>query len=228
MLADHGVKVDRRRRLRTQVDGINSGEVPFVEPGLRDVRRRRRRQRQAHRARRDPVADAYIVAVPTPFTATTRRTSPTSRPLPRHRAAALRRRAGRAGVHFASRCDRADGRRDPGARPELRRSGTATSSYFAHCPERVLPGRSWSRWSRTTGSSAGSRRGRRAGPRSLRELLQGRAPAHGRARPPRWRSSPRTPSATSTSRSPTSSRSSPTSWASTCGSSSSSPITTRG
>ncbi|GAA1145818.1 UDP-N-acetyl-D-mannosaminuronic acid dehydrogenase [Nesterenkonia lutea] len=52
------------------MDAVNRGEVPFVEPGLREVLERAVASGQLSAQTATPKADAYIVAVPTPFTDT--------------------------------------------------------------------------------------------------------------------------------------------------------------
>ena len=83
--------------------------------------------------------------------------------------------------------------------------------HVAHCPERVLPGRIMIELvdnDRVVGGITPE--AAPSGPRELyRVFCQGEIVLHRRARPPRWPSWSRTPSATSTSPSPTSCRCSP-------------------
>src|SRR5699024_10654514 len=60
----HGVDVNQRN-----VDAINAGSVPFVEPELGDFVKRNVEAGRMSASIETPAADAYIVAVPTPFMA---------------------------------------------------------------------------------------------------------------------------------------------------------------
>jgi UDP-N-acetyl-D-mannosaminuronic acid dehydrogenase len=61
-LAVTGVDVDDRI-----VDAVNKGKVPIVEPGLADIVDGLVRERRLTAAKKPAAADAFIVAVPTPF-----------------------------------------------------------------------------------------------------------------------------------------------------------------
>jgi len=138
ILADHGVKTIGMDVSERNVVAINKGEVPFVEPGLREVLERAVSGGMLTAATETPTADAYIVAVPTPFTES-------------HAADLTYIEAAADGIaakltggeliilestsppgateHMAARI--------LAARPDL----FAEDILVAHCPERVLPGK---------------------------------------------------------------------------------------
>ncbi len=68
ILADHGVTTIGVDVSPRTVEAVNRGEVPFVEPGLREVLERAVQAGRLSAQAETPAADAYIVAVPTPFT----------------------------------------------------------------------------------------------------------------------------------------------------------------
>jgi len=68
ILADYGVRTIGVDVALKTVDAVNRGEVPFVEPGLREVLERVVASGLLTAQTTMPKADAYIVAVPTPFT----------------------------------------------------------------------------------------------------------------------------------------------------------------
>lgn len=133
-----GVDVNPRH-----IDEINAGRVPFVEPDLESVVAGVVAQGRLVAQQNVPHADVYIVAVPTPFTET-------------HDVDASYVEA--AGASIASQLRGGEliileSTSPPGltehlaqhvfeARPDLTAEpGSQNSLYFAHCPERVLPGR---------------------------------------------------------------------------------------
>lgn len=138
ILADNGLRVHGVDVNQHTVDAINAGDVPFVEPELGDFVERNVKAGNLTASTNTPAADAYIVAVPTPFMAdktpdlsyieTAGRTlaqqlsgdelvilESTSPPGATDRLAAV--------IHQE--------------RPDLAEQGTL---QFAHAPERVLPG----------------------------------------------------------------------------------------
>ena len=138
ILADHGVKTIGMDISERNVAAINKGEVPFVEPGLREVLERAVNSGMLSATTETPTADAYIVAVPTPFTDTH------SADLSYIESAADGIAAKLSGgeliilestsppgatEHMAARI--------LAARPDL----SANDLLVAHCPERVLPGK---------------------------------------------------------------------------------------
>ena len=138
ILAENGVRVHGVDVSQRTVDAVNAGTVPFVEPDLADFVERNVKAGRLSASLNTPQADAYIVAVPTPFKdghspdlgyieAAARGLAPqlrggelvilesTSPPgATEHMAAVIRE-----------------------ARPDL----DGATLDFAHCPERVLPGR---------------------------------------------------------------------------------------
>ena len=138
ILAENGVRVHGVDVSQRTVDAVNAGTVPFVEPDLADFVERNVKAGRLSASLKTPQADAYIVAVPTPFKdghspdlgyieAAARGLAPqlrggelvilesTSPPgATEHMAAVIRE-----------------------ARPDL----DGVTLDFAHCPERVLPGR---------------------------------------------------------------------------------------
>lgn len=138
ILAENGLRVYGVDVNQHTVDAINAGDVPFVEPELGDFVERNVTAGTLTASTDTPAADAYIVAVPTPFMAdktpdlsyieTAGRTlaqqlsgdelvilESTSPPGATDRLAAV--------IHQE--------------RPDLAEQGTL---QFAHAPERVLPG----------------------------------------------------------------------------------------
>lgn len=138
ILADSGARVVGMDVSPINVDAVNNGEVPFVEPGLREVVERAVAAGKLSASTETPVADAYIVAVPTPFT------DSHSADLSYIEAAA----DGIAPKLTGGELVILESTSPPGAtehmaerilksRPDL----AAGDLLVAHCPERVLPGR---------------------------------------------------------------------------------------
>jgi UDP-N-acetyl-D-mannosaminuronic acid dehydrogenase len=133
-----GVDVNPRH-----VEEINAGRVPFVEPDLESVVAGVVAQGRLRAQAEVPHAESYIVAVPTPFTEDYDVDDKYVRAAAEAIAPQLR---GGELVILESTSP-------PGltermgqiileARPELTgEAGRPNSLYFAHCPERVLPGR---------------------------------------------------------------------------------------
>ena len=130
----HGVDVSQRT-----VDAVNAGDVPFVEPDLDGYVRKAVAEGLLSASTATPAADAYIVAVPTPFHED-------------HSADLSYIEAAGRGLAPQLRGDELvilESTSPPGAterlaevvyaeRPDL---AGARSVMFAHCPERVLPGK---------------------------------------------------------------------------------------
>ncbi|MCH8561226.1 UDP-N-acetyl-D-mannosamine dehydrogenase [Nesterenkonia sp. DZ6] len=138
ILADHGVTTIGMDVSARNVAAVNKGEVPFVEPGLREVLERAVSSGTLTATTQTPKADAYIVAVPTPFTDTH------SADLSYIEAAA----DGIAAEITGGELIILESTSPPGAtehmaqrilaaRPDL----SAADILVAHCPERVLPGK---------------------------------------------------------------------------------------
>ena len=133
-----GVDVNPRH-----VDEINAGRVPFVEPDLESVVAGVVAQGRLHAQRDVPSASTFIVAVPTPVKAS--HDVDSTFVLAAADAIAPKLRGGELVILESTS--------PPGltermaehilkARPDLTgEPGQRTSLYFAHCPERVLPGR---------------------------------------------------------------------------------------
>lgn len=138
ILAENGVRVHGVDVSQRTVDAVNAGTVPFVEPDLADFVSRAVKKGLLSATLDTPKADAYIVAVPTPF-------KDGHAPDLGYIEAAARALAPQlAGDELVI----LESTSPPGAtermaevvyteRPDLRESKVD----FAHCPERVLPGR---------------------------------------------------------------------------------------
>ncbi|WP_010523538.1 UDP-N-acetyl-D-mannosamine dehydrogenase [Nesterenkonia sp. F] len=138
VLADAGVETIGMDVSAHTVEAVNAGQVPFVEPGLREVVERAVSAGTLSASAETPVADAYIVAVPTPFTEA-------------HAADLSYIEAAARGIapHLTGgELVILESTSPPGAtehmgatilaeRPDL----AAGDVLVAHCPERVLPGR---------------------------------------------------------------------------------------
>ncbi|MGW3944784.1 UDP-N-acetyl-D-mannosamine dehydrogenase [Micrococcus endophyticus] len=138
ILAENGVKVLGVDVSDRTVDAVNAGTVPFVEPDLADFVARAVEKGLLSASKETPAADAYIVAVPTPF-------KDGHSPDLGYIEAAAR---GLAPQLTGDELVILESTSPPGAtehmaeviyaaRPELREA----ELDFAHCPERVLPGR---------------------------------------------------------------------------------------
>lgn len=125
------------------VQEINAGRVPFVEPDLESVVAGVVAQGRLAAQLDMPHADAYIVAVPTPFTQTfdvdDRYIKAASDAIaPQLRGGELVILESTSPPGLTERM----GEFILAARPDLTgEAGRSNSLYFAHCPERVLPGR---------------------------------------------------------------------------------------
>ncbi len=138
ILAENGVRVHGVDVSDRTVDAVNAGTVPFVEPDLAGFVARGVEKGLLSASTTTPAADAYIVAVPTPF-------KDGHSPDLGYIEAAAR---GLAPQLTGDELVILESTSPPGAtehmaevifaeRPELRES----ELDFAHCPERVLPGR---------------------------------------------------------------------------------------
>lgn len=147
IMANHGLTVTGIDVKREAVERINRGQVTIVEPGLQEQLRQALGSGR-FTARTEPCqADIYVLAVPTPFTTDQKAdlsyvfsAAESLAPLLRggeliilestSPPGATRQLADRV---LALRPDlAADGSPDAGGKPVI---------YFAHCPERILPGR---------------------------------------------------------------------------------------
>lgn len=144
VLATHGADVIGVDVSSRTVDAVNRGEVPFVEPDLSVSVAGAVTQGRLRAAHTTPAADVFIVAVPTPFEDD-------------HSADLSYVDAAGDGIASHLRGDELvilESTSPPGttrhlaerilaARPDLSLDGSAGRPivHFAHCPERVLPGR---------------------------------------------------------------------------------------
>ena len=67
VMANSGLTVTGVDVLQEKVDTINRGELPISEPGLQEELAQALKSSRFHASTSMPSADAYIVAVPTPF-----------------------------------------------------------------------------------------------------------------------------------------------------------------
>lgn len=128
---------------QNNVDVINAGKVPFVEPDMATTVAGVVSQGFLRATTETPHADHYIVAVPTPFTdghkpdlsyieTAGKQIAPL---LEGNELIILESTSPPGATEFLADTILA-------ARPDLTlKPGTSQSVYFAHCPERVLPGR---------------------------------------------------------------------------------------
>lgn len=138
ILADHGIRTLGMDVSVRTVNAINRGEVPFVEPGLREVLKRTVEDGKLSASLEVPEADAYILAVPTPFTQS--RSPDLSYIEAAARSVAPKLKGGELVVLESTA--------PPGATEHMqsvllkeRTDLTADDVLVAHCPERVLPGK---------------------------------------------------------------------------------------
>lgn len=138
ILASRGIKVSGVDVNQATVDAVNAGRVPFVEPALGDFVETAVADGMLSASTETPAGEAYIIAVPTPFNADK------SANLDYIKAAA----GNVAPLLQGDELLILESTSPPGAteimaehiysiRPDLRESNL----LFAHCPERVLPGR---------------------------------------------------------------------------------------
>jgi len=124
------------------VDAVSRGEVPFVEPDLETYLAGAIAQGQLRATTQMPPADAYVIAVPTPF-------SSGHEPDLSHIYAAADSIATQltGGELIILESTSPPGATEKmaervlGQRPDLDQSNQREVLHFAHCPERVLPGR---------------------------------------------------------------------------------------
>jgi len=142
ILASKGIDVVGVDVRQSTVDAVNRGEVPFVEPDLGTYLAGAVTQGNLTASTKTPAADAYIVAVPTPFK------DDHAADLSYIEAAADAIAPQLVGGELLI----LESTSPPGAtqhmadrilalRPDLRHKDDDGGLFFAHCPERVLPGR---------------------------------------------------------------------------------------
>ena len=203
-----------RRQPRHRQGRQRTARSPFVEPDLAIAVSGAVAMGRLTATTEMPEADAFIIAVPTPFQADhTADLSYIRAAVEAIAPAAARRRGGRSSSRPRRPARRAAGQRVAGrAAPgpaRCRTPGTGLPDVFvAHCPERVLPGRVMIEIvtnDRVIGGVTTALR--RQGRDALPGVLPGRSCCCSPTPPaPRWPSWSRTPTATSTSPSPTSCR----------------------
>ena len=142
ILASKGIDVVGVDVKQSTVDAVNRGEVPFVEPDLGTYLAGAVSQGNLTASTKTPHADAYIIAVPTPFKGD-------------HAAdlSYIEAAADAIAPHlFGGELIILESTSPPGAtqhmadrildlRPDLRHKDEDGGLFFVHCPERVLPGR---------------------------------------------------------------------------------------
>lgn len=133
-----GVDVDEQR-----VADVAAGRIPFVEPDLESVLAGVVAQGRLTARTTMPAADVFIVAVPTPFTAEkdvdprfVRSAAEAIAPQLRGGELIILESTSPPGLTERMAAAILEARPDLTGEP-----GHATSLHFAHCPERVLPGR---------------------------------------------------------------------------------------
>ncbi|MFC7402664.1 UDP-N-acetyl-D-mannosamine dehydrogenase [Citricoccus sp. GCM10030269] len=139
ILAENGVRVHGVDVSQRTVDAVNAGEVPFVEPELHDFVARAVQRGMLSATQDTPAADAYIVAVPTPFHED--KSPDLSYIEAAGRGLAPRLSGGELVILESTSPPGATERLAEvvyGERPDL---AGERSVQFAHCPERVLPGK---------------------------------------------------------------------------------------
>lgn len=147
VMANSGLDVVGVDVMPDKVEAINRGEVTIVEPGLEEELRKALESGRFKASTEMPEADAYIVAVPTPFTDGYKVdmkfiNSAADAIAPKLKGGEL--------VVLEStsppKTTEQMARRILEARPDLAADQVEAESdkpsiYFAHCPERILPGR---------------------------------------------------------------------------------------
>lgn len=144
ILAANGLHVIGVDVKQETVDAVNRGEVPFVEPDLSIHVAGAVTKKTLSAATETPVADIYIVAVPTPFRLD--RHADLSHIEAAARGIAPKLRGGELVILESTSPPRATQHLANyilGLRPDLSLDGkdNKPAVLFAHCPERVLPGR---------------------------------------------------------------------------------------
>ncbi|RKR18682.1 UDP-N-acetyl-D-mannosamine dehydrogenase [Arthrobacter oryzae] len=144
ILATNGLQVVGVDVNKRTVDSVNAGEVPFVEPDLGAHVAGAVSQGKLRATQDTPKADAYIVAVPTPFRAD--RSADLSYIEAAARGIAPQLEGGELIILESTsppRATRHMGDYILSLRPDLSLDGSdgRPTIHLAHCPERVLPGR---------------------------------------------------------------------------------------
>lgn len=147
VIANSGLKVTGVDVVPEKVDSINQGKVTIVEPGLEEALRTALDSGNFAASTEVPRADTYIVAVPTPFT---KDYDVDMRFIYSAAEAIAEKLEGGELVVLEStsppRTTEKMAQRILEVRPDLRIDGDSSRNegpaiYFAHCPERILPGK---------------------------------------------------------------------------------------
>lgn len=147
VMANSGLSVTGVDVAPEKVESINRGEVTIVEPGLEAELRSALESGRFTASVDMPQADAYIIAVPTPFTED--RDVDMKFIYSAATAIAPKLRGGELVILESTSPPRTTERlaqKILKLRPDLRLDGASTANdkpvvYFAHCPERILPGK---------------------------------------------------------------------------------------
>lgn len=134
MLASHGVEVEAVGHRQATVDKLERGDVTFEEKGLPELFRAARESGHIHFRCDYPAEDFYIITVPTPYLADSKKVDATAI------VDALR--------HVLAHCNDgaivvvestiSPGTIDREVRPVVAESGKTV--HLAHAPERIIPG----------------------------------------------------------------------------------------
>lgn len=139
ILAENGTRVFGVDVNQTTVDAVSAGQVPFVEPDLGEFVERAVAKGLLSASTDTPAADAYIVAVPTPFTADM--SADLSYIEAAGRALAPQLVGGELIILESTSPPGATERLAEVVYQERADLAQEQSLDFAHCPERVLPGK---------------------------------------------------------------------------------------
>lgn len=144
LMAQHGLQVTGVDVSEGVVQSVNAGHLHIVEPGLGDVLRAIVSEGKLHAALKPEPADAFIIAVPTPFTIGHKPDVSYIHAAAKSLAPALRK-----GSLVVLESTSPVGTTEQlaawlaEARPDLsfpQQAGDEADVQVAHCPERVLPG----------------------------------------------------------------------------------------
>lgn len=146
VMANSGLEVTGVDVMQEKVESVNRGEVTIIEPGLEEALKTALASGRFHATTDMPRADAYIIAVPTPFT---KNRDVDMKYIYSAADSIAPQLEGNELVVLEStsppRTTERMAQRILELRPDLRRDGDTSSKsdkviYFAHCPERILPG----------------------------------------------------------------------------------------
>lgn len=142
ILSSKGVRVHGVDVNRSVVEAVNAGTVPFVEPDLSGYVQQAVAAGMLSASTEPITADHYVIAVPTPFQAD--RTPDLGYIKAASEAIAPTIKSGALVILESTSPPHATAQMAEwilNARPDLRGADGEPLIYFAHCPERVLPGR---------------------------------------------------------------------------------------